>query len=574
MQTDAEYEELRNRVEQLERKVAELTRPVATPVLPPVLKSAPARPVASGAKQPKRPPISSITWIASIGAVIFLIGAVYGLTVAVQRGWASPPVRVGAGLLVGVLFGLAAAKRLAAAKFGSGVALLAAGAGTWTFALHFGAQRAELFPVWQGFAGTATGVVLAGLLAARTRCDGALAVALITGLIAPLAFSTGAGNLAGLQTHLLALGLAQLSVHYLTRSGGDWIWSRVIGSAGIWLLASVGATNGALNLGVAWLLELYCALAVVGLGLAWLPRHPDRPVGAGALTAVTLVFAAVCAWVLWNRAHLPVKSFALVLSGLAGVSLALLAPARRRMGDAQHDVTLLVLGSGFALLAASVALDGRWVGVAWSVLALGLSVAARSAQAARKPECGGLTLVAVITTTAASAWILYQSNQQGGSDWPVLNRVFGSGVIATGSWAVLTLMPGDHRRVTFPMMQLVAVNLVAWELQRTVPTLRSENVTLALGGLLATLTYAVAGAGQWLRGVLQGENQVHAGALRRMGYAWLAVAAGKLLLIDLARTELMFRAVVALAVGSILLGAAFWADKRRQGRMPVPPRLP
>ena len=62
-------------------------------MLPPVLKPAPQPPPAVQAKP--RQPISSTAWIAGIGAVIFLIGAIYGLTVAIQRGWMSPSVRVG-----------------------------------------------------------------------------------------------------------------------------------------------------------------------------------------------------------------------------------------------------------------------------------------------------------------------------------------------------------------------------------------------------------------------------------------------------------------------------------------------
>lgn len=560
--TDAEFEELRSRVERLERQVAELTQPVPPPVLPPVLKPAPQPPPAVQTKP--RQPISSTAWIAGIGAVIFLIGAIYGLTVAIQCGWMSPSVRVGLGLIVSAILGVVAAKRLSAALRGSGVALLAAGAGTWTFAFYFGAQQAGLFPIWVGYAGTSLAIVLAGWVAARTRCDGALAVALMTGLVAPLAFSTGEGNLALLQTHLVVLVTAQLAVHYLSRSGGDWLWSRILGTAGVWLLAWLGSTEGSLALGVSWLTELFCVLGAAGLVLVWLPRHPEPPRIAGALTAVVLVLFAVCVGIVWDRAHLPMKAFVLILAGIAGVAFGLVAPARRRMGHGRHDATLIVLGTGFALVAMPVAFDWRWVCIGWSLCALSLSVAARSSHGHNKPERDGLIVAAAIAATSAAAWIMNRAVRQDSGDSPLLNVIFIGGIIVAAAWGVLSMIPGHHRRVTFPMMQLVLVPLIAWELQRVVPTVRTENAVLALGGLLATLTYAVAGAGQWLRGVLTGANDVLAAALRRMGYVWMTVAAGKLLFNDLARTDLVFRAVVALGVGSILLGAAFWADKRRK----------
>jgi len=569
--TDAEFEELRSRVERLERQVEELTRPVSPPVLPPVLKPAAAQPPPPPKLSPKPSrTISSTAWVAGVGAVIFLIGAIYGLTVAIQRGWLSPPVRVGLGLAVGVFLGVLAAKRLSAGLRGSGVALLAAGAGTWTFAFYYGAQQAELFPLWAGYIGTSVAIFFAGFVAAGTRCDGALAVALVTGLIAPLAFSTGEGKLALLMVHLLVLGAAQLVVHYRARSGGDWIWSRMLGTAGVWFLAWWGSMEGSLELGVSWLIELYCVLGIAGLLLAWLPRHPEQPRIPAVLTAVVLVAFAVCAWEIWDQSGVSHKPFALVLTGVAGVVFGLIAPARRRTGSVQHDVMLLVLGTGFVLVAVPVAFDWRWVAIGWSLFALSLSVAARSAHAYSKSESDGLILAASIAATCASAWIVNKAQVQGPAAWPVLNVIFISGILVSAAWGVLTLIPGNHRRVTFPMMQLIFVPLIAWELRRVVPTMRSENMVLAWGAILATLIYAIAGAGQWLRGVIDETNGFMAKAMRRMGYAWLAIATFKLLFKDLARTDMLFRAVVALGVGSILLGAAFWADKRRK-RTQLPP---
>src|SRR5690606_8604368 len=107
-----------------------------------------------------------------------------------------------------------------------------------------------------------------------------------------------------------------------------------------------------------------------------------------------------------------------------------------------------------------------------------------------KPECDGLILAAAIAATSAAAWIMSRAMRQDTADWPVLNVIFIGGIMVAAAWGVLSMIPGNHQRVTFPMMQLVLVPLIAWELQRVVPTVRSENATLALGGLLATLTYA------------------------------------------------------------------------------------
>jgi hypothetical protein len=109
----------------------------------------------------------------------------------------------------------------------------------------------------------------------------------------------------------------------------------------------------------------------------------------------------------------------------------------------------------------------------------------------------------------------------------------------------------------------VLVNAVAWEFARTVPTFSGEEATLEFGPLLATLTYAGAGAGGWLRGVLHEQETGRARAWRLTGYGWLTVAAVKLLGFDLEHADLAFRAVAALAVGALFIGAAYWADRKR-----------
>ncbi len=557
--TDAEFEELRDRVKRLEVKVAAFTSSPASapPLLPPVLKPA-VGPAA------KRSEVSSTVWIAGIGAVIFLIGTLYGLTVAIQRGWLSPGVRVSLGLLTGLMLGAMAARVLLRSSRSLGVALLAAGIGTWTFALYFGAQQAQLFSTGLGFVGTALAVALAGALAARVRSDGALAVALATGLAAPLAFSDGGGSFSGLLTHLLVLTAAQLGVHYMARTGADWRWSRALGTLGVWGVACAGADGGSLTGGVGLIFGLLVLLGAAGLGLAWLPRHPELPSHPGAGTVAVLVMLAVAGWLVWQRAGGVEEWYALPLLLLAAGSLGLVGAARRRTGGNRHDATLLLLSAGFVLVALPVAVDARWVGLGWGALAFLFALGAREAARQSRPEAGGVLLATVIAATAASVVALAAAWHQRSEDWFVLNRVFIGGLLAAGAWGVLMRVPGGHRPVSFLAMQFVAVNLVAWEWPRVLPALQGEQASLAVGGVLATLTYAVAGAGQWVCGVTRSGEDPLAGTLRKAGYGWLAIAALKLLFNDLAGTDLVFRAAAALGVGSVLLGAALWADRQRK----------
>lgn len=568
-----ELAELRGRIERLEARVEALLArsAIAPPVLPepPVIAlggGEPAPPAAPGPVAGALPPvrrreINPTTWIAGAGAVIFLLGAIYGLAVSIQRGWISPPVRVLLGMVVGVALA-AGAMRLLRTSRGLGVALLATGAGCWTFALYYGAQGARLFPASWGLVGAAVAVLGCGAIAARYRADGAMAVALATGLVTPLAFAVGRHDLTVVLGFLLVLAATQVLAGYLARVGEDWRFSRVLGTLGMWLVGLLvtlefGRSATVFDLG------LLLALAGAGLLLAWLPAQAGRPWAPGAATGVVLLGFALAAWSIWKRVGFEREGFAVVLVGLAAACALLTAPARRRVGDTGHDVILLVLATLFALWAVPVAWDWTWVVVVWGLGAALLSWAAHRQGENEAPGAGGLLVAAGLATAAASGVWLVLAWGQGAGEIIFVNRVFAGGVLAAVAWGLMRGAPGLVPGVAFIGLQVVAVNAVAWEFGRAVPAVRGEEATLALGAVLATLTYAVAGAGQWIRG-LTGGDESPARALRAAGYVWLVVAVLKLFGHDLAGRDLVYRAVAALAVGAVFIGAALWANHRRR----------
>ena len=570
--SEAEIAELRARVARLESRMEQLSLAVgsssaATPV-PPLLSSRPVQgQTAAPAPQPDRTGESRPTvWIAGAGAVIFLIGVIYGLTVSIQRGWISPPVRVLAGIGTGAVLGIVAARLLLGTSKSLGVALLAAATGTWTFALYYGAQEAHLFALTLGFGGAALATLLAGALGAKARSDGALAVALATGLAAPLAFSDGSGRLPVLLAYLLVLVGTHLAANYLTGSGGQWRWSRVIGVAGTCWLAMTAAASAGARGDPEYNLVLAGALGLILLVLAWLPRHPERPWLPGAATVTIQLALGLIWWNIWRRARFDRESFSLLLAGLAAVSLTLVPPARRRVGSGTHDLPLFLLTAGFTLVAMAMAFEWRWVVVAWGTFAALTAWATRSSANAGRDNTLPLQFTAGLAATAASAVWLGLAWSQGRTDLIFLNRVFLGGVLAAAAWAQLVASPGSLRPVSFVVLQLVAVNVLARELARAVPSVQIGDLNLAVGALLATLVYATAGAGQWLRGINRQTDGEGEKALRLAGYGWLGAAAGKLLLYDLGGTDLLFRAVAALGVGAIFIGAALWANHQRVSR--------
>ncbi len=564
--TEAEFEELRARVARLEARLGVTAPEPATggepPVMAPPTVSAPTSVVRPAVARPApRKEFNATTWIAGTGVVIFLLGAIYGLKVAIQQGWISPPVRVLLGLAAGVGFAVGAVRQFRTSR-PLGVALLAAGAGLWTFTFYYGVRGAHLFPHAVGLAGAAVAVLGCGAVAARRASDGAMAVSLATGLVAPLALAKGWDRFSELLVYLTALSGAQCAVHYLSRVGANWRISRLLGTAGIWFLALVGA-NDMYRGDSASVLALMAVLGAVGLVAVWLPRHPGQPWAPGTGAAITLIGLAWAAWPVWDKADMSRESFSVVLALLGAASLALVRPARRRTESAAHDRPLFLLGAGFALVAVPVALEWKWVVIAWGVAALVLARLARAAVTEERTGAENTLLIAVLVSIGATCVWLALALDQGEADAMFLNRVFTGAALAAGAWCLLVLTPGAQRGPAFALLQFTAVNAVAWELSRALPVIRGEGSSLALGALLATLVYAVAGAGLWLRGMLAGDAKWSSG-LRKAGYAWLAVAVVKLLFHDLAGRDLIFRALAALGVGAILIAAALWANHRRK----------
>lgn len=564
-QSNPEFEELQARVARLEDEVNALKRggiqsaPLAVepPLLPPVLPRVDRVAAATPVSKPV-PETPSTVWVAGVGAVIFLIGAVYGLTVSIQRGWIAPSMRVGGGLVTGLALGYWALRQMQLGRRGLGVALLAAGTGTWTFALYFGAQKAALFDPGLGLLGAAAATLAAGWVAARLRSDGAMAVGLATGLCAPLAFATGRSGAAGLIGYLAVLNAAQVLTHYLTGAGVRWFWSRLLGTAGFWLVATMGVSSGRLDPELLTM-GLLAMLAVGTMTLAWLPAHKETPAWPGAATVLSLTGVALSSWAVWARSGYPKEEFAVVLGALAFASAGLIPLARRRSATASHDLPLSLLALGFGLLAVAMACDWHWVVLAWGTVAALLAWAARAAMRNGRPGAGSLQAVAAIATMAASVVWLGLLLFQRRTEWLFLNRVFAGGLLAAVAWGLLANSGGSLRPLARVLLQLVLVNAVAIEWSRALPTGHGGSASLAFGPLLTTLTYAVLGAGLWLRGLADAEGKL----LRLTGYGWLAVAGAKLLANDLARADVLFRAVAALGVGAVFITAAWWAGRRR-----------
>lgn len=569
-----ELADLRRRVAALEEQVRVLSgltpdQPNASPPPLPVSHSI-SRPHSQEPPIPPKPrrELSSSVIVASIGGFIFLLGAIYALTVSIQRGWISPSVRVLLGNGVGALLAGVAIALMKRERHRLGLVLLTAGLGTVVFACYYGGLIAYVIDPALGFGGAVIATGVAGWTAARFKFSGAMVAATALSLISPLIFwqDTAQDNI--ILSYLLAIVLAQAAVYYLTQTGAQW---RIARWMGLGALAVVAASHTGVEtqserlLGWALLTGIYAGTLVI----VWLPRHQERPGHAvGLTTSISAVMGLGYAWSLdvfgWP------DWVAAIPLGLQAVLLVILIPfARRRLGDASADAGLAVTAAGFSLVAVLVVLRDSGDLLIWAVVALAATVAARfGPESERSP----LRAAAILYLGFASiGWMIAVQERLGPEGWLFLNSTWLGGIVLAIAWwqfAGIATTTGS-RRFAQTFAQVIAVHALAMEWIGRAPVYRWDDAPLA--ALLGTLTYAMAGLIQWYVGVRQ-PDPVRAKPLRIVGYVWIGIATAKLFLADLANASTESRAIAALVVGALFIAAALLVDRLKPAA--EPPDLP
>ncbi|WLT32009.1 DUF2339 domain-containing protein [Geothrix sp. PMB-07] len=574
--------DLTDRVARLEAQVAWLLQRQQAAVAPQAAPQPAAPNAASRAPQPRpvvrpatpRKEISPVVWIAGIGASIFLLGAIFFFRWAIQQGWVGPEIRFVLGLLVGGGISAFAAKLILGDSRRLGISLLLAGLGTLQFTFRAGAMEYHFYAAPIGLAATALVTLVAGALAARGRSGGALTVALVSGLIAPIVFSQGGHHEVALAIYLAVLMAATLAVPYLARRGGTWHGARWTALLGVWLLllptcAEVLKPDAAL---LALLLVLHLLLA--GLW-AWLPRTEETPGTPTVLWLVASILATTYGWLIWKRMDLTAETFALPILGVAALNLALVKPLRERLDGRRADWGLLALTVGHLALAVPVALAWRWVGPLWGAFALGLAWASLKAEDSDfAEEAAALRwLAAALALATTCRWAFHGGDVLFFSYRPLtpfLNTVFAEGALASAAWFLLARRGGALGVLAFLALEVTANITLAFEASRLVLQLQTPDVSLGYSygptraaSIAMTLVWALSGAWQWIRG-LRMEGSARR-ALMAAGYVWMGIASFKLIAADLSTANTPLRALAFLGVGAIGMAAAIVANRKQPG---------
>lgn len=477
-----------------------------------------------------------VRWLTALGTLVLVLGGawfvIYFLGEALQ-------------ILTGVAGGLALAALGEAlhrrGKYGPYPYFLLAGGVVLVYFSVFAAYFFEDYRAATGMTLLADafvlGVVALGGVALALRYDSraiaseGFALGFLTALLArsdEAATSTGVQALALAYVAILAAGL--LAVVALRR----WTDVGVGGAAATWIVLAILRPD----LGVSpW---AYAGIVLLVAGELWLLSLRSARLDVTLAGAVATLASAGGGALLWWNADLAWPTAAPhVLWVLAAVH----AAAAFALREARLRGVAGLLAAAFAFLWAPAAYDGWAVTVVWSALAVALAaVAARFANATpwiRVAAYGGAALVA-FRALGSDAWGYVATDP---AAWPATLAV----AAATASLlAAYLLLGAAGARLPTDERELAARLLLGATVLAPLPWLyfRLEN--------WASVGWAAEGAALVAAGFLATRRDV-----RLAGIAVLLLVVARVLLVDSSALDIGWRVVVFLAVGALVLGAAF-----------------
>jgi uncharacterized membrane protein len=543
---------LENRVKTLEG-LLEVAPPVRAPFPPPPVPHAPpAKPKTSAPPEPARDleELLGGRILGWVGGVAVVIAAVFFVVMAVRNGW----------------IGEAARMELA---FAASAALVVAGA--WLYERR-GQTQAALATVAAGLAALyasdaattlhyhllspALGLVIAGAIGAvalgtavRWGSQEVAGIGIVGSLLAPVFVDAGT-HTSSLVFMTIALVAA---IGVVIRCG--WAWLAVVAyvvsvpQAASWLYAEHDHRLG-LTIVVATAFWFLYVAAAIG-------RELRAPTASLRLSSASLLFvnASVAAaggwWLIDDAGHRGgANGWLFALAGAHAVLGTLMLRSR-----ASREVALLLYGVATMLvgIAVAVTLDGPAVVAAWSAEALVLAWAGRRTDA---PERG--LIAALVFAGLAGAHVLV-------FEVPPTSLAYGLHSIPTAIGAVaLVLLALTGIAIAYDdvkeVLAWIGAGLGVYLASALVVDLAgaqeghsTQTSQLALSGFWAALGFAAI-----LVGLLRQKR-----ALRLGGLGVLALAVGKVFLVDLAHLDSIWRVGSFLAVGLLLLAGAFAYQRAR-----------
>lgn len=287
--TDERLERLERAVEDIQRTLALLAQaPPATSVGPTPARTAPAQaaaaapPAAPPAPAPRepRPPRDwwalGYLWVGRAGIALLAVGLAYLFRYAVVRGWLTPPLRVGFGLLVGsTLMALGSRLQLKTGRRAYGLLLMGGGVGILYLSAYAAFAFYGLVTPGVALAALATLTLLAIALAAERHEPLLAQVGAVGAFAAPLLVHSQSPSVVLFAGYIALVTLWAGGV--AVRQGWRVLsWTTLIGASVLLVIAAQAPNNNRYG---ALLVASVLGLLGPGAGALWRERqalaHPD-----------------------------------------------------------------------------------------------------------------------------------------------------------------------------------------------------------------------------------------------------------------------------------------------------------
>ena len=544
---------LENRVKTLEGMLELRRVPLPAPVVAqPPAEPPPARDWSSPAPKPPLDleEILGGRVLGWVGGVAVVIAAVFFVVMAVHNGWIGVAARMGLAFAASaalVAFGVWLYERrgqtqAALATVAAGLAALYASRAATT--VHY-----DLLSPVPGLVIAGAVGALALVLAVRWNSQEIAGIGIVGSLLAPVLVHAGTST-----SSLVFMTIALLAAIGVVVERG-WAWLAVVAyvvsvpQAACWLWAEHSTQLG-LTLVVTTAFWLLYVVAALGFELRT-PTKSLRLSSASLLLANASVTAAGGWWLIDDAGHRAGANawlFALAGAHLVLGTLVLSLRASREIALLLYGVAAVLVG-----VAIPVALGGPAVVAAWSAEALVLAWAGRRTDTPER----GLIASLLFAALAVGHVLIFEV--------PPNSLAYGLGSIplALGSVAlVLVALAGiavAYREVAEPLVWASA-GLAVYATSGLVVDLAgaqyhdsTQTSQLALSGFWGALGFAAI-----LAGLVRRKR-----ALRLGGLAVLALAVGKVFLVDLAHLGSIWRVGSFLAIGLLLLAGAFAYQRAR-----------
>ncbi|WP_102140909.1 DUF2339 domain-containing protein [Mycobacterium hubeiense] len=532
---------------------------------------APPRYTPPPAPAPKPKSQRSEGWIgkalAVAGVAVTLIGVVLLLVLAAQAGILRPEIRVGAGALLAV--GLVVGGRWLYGRPGGRVGAIALAA-TGIAAAYMDIIAVTTIYRW---APAPIGLALAaaigggGLTLARRWGSEHLGLLVLVPLIGLAPVITDGITLL-LIGFMLALSAAALPVQL----GRDWIWMHAARTAAVTLPLLVALAATAIgSRGDGWLVGacgIAALLAIVG-ALILLPRTGNR--AAMALLTAAGVLPVWCTSMAVDRVVA-----ALMAAALAAALLAIVLIADRLPGVSGIVAQIWsALAAISAVISVTVAFDGEIAGPVLLAMAVVVAVAGRRDDVARWAAVGFAAIGGVFylgyVPPSSLVTVTELSAREAVSVLVSSVLLMACAVLIVWSWVGRRGFDADATRVLWSASAVVVIYAITTFTVTAGVLVGGRAGGFFAGHMAATISWIAMAAGLFLYAARRPktERSLPIGG----GLALVAAAMAKLFLFDLGTLDGIFRVVVFIVVGLVLLGmgagyARLLAQQDQQNQQP------